>query len=293
MLPICFEIRYSGVSVNSCAFAQIQGIGFVSGKGESHHGFQRHGPRSMPQVQIERPRRTRTSWSSCSSSVGVYFTIRTKGVQVRYIKDMFTQLTEKKHVPGEQLRLVVPGAHGLHGQPRGHRQHRRRGHGHRHGRPGRGVLDVAHGLWWAPRRRSSRSTLAQIWKVRGTERRVPRRPGLLHRPGAAASAGSACCSAVLLILCFAFGLQRPAGVTTPASALEYYIPDYATNGAADGSGHLCLAVFTAFVIFGGAQRISHHHLHHRAGHGHRLHRCSPLWTTVDQHHAELPAVFSA
>ena len=34
--------------------------------------------------------------------VGVYFTIRTKGVQLRFIKDMFTQLTEKKHVKGER-----------------------------------------------------------------------------------------------------------------------------------------------------------------------------------------------
>ena len=31
---------------------------------------------------------------------GVYFTIRTKGVQFRYIKDMFTVLTEQKHVGG-------------------------------------------------------------------------------------------------------------------------------------------------------------------------------------------------
>ncbi len=34
--------------------------------------------------------------------VGVYYTIRTKAVQIRYIKDMFTQLTEKKHVQGER-----------------------------------------------------------------------------------------------------------------------------------------------------------------------------------------------
>lgn len=32
----------------------------------------------------------------------VYFTIRTKGVQIRYIKDMFTQLTEKRHVEGKK-----------------------------------------------------------------------------------------------------------------------------------------------------------------------------------------------
>ena len=31
-----------------------------------------------------------------------YYTIRTKAVQIRYIKDMFTQLTEKKHVQGEK-----------------------------------------------------------------------------------------------------------------------------------------------------------------------------------------------
>ena len=35
-------------------------------------------------------------------AVGVYFTVRTKGVQIRFIKDMFKQLTEKKHVQGER-----------------------------------------------------------------------------------------------------------------------------------------------------------------------------------------------
>lgn len=33
---------------------------------------------------------------------GVYFTIRTKCVQIRYLKDMFRQVTEKKHVDGEK-----------------------------------------------------------------------------------------------------------------------------------------------------------------------------------------------
>ena len=31
----------------------------------------------------------------------VYFTVCTRFVQIRYIKDMFTQLTEKRHVEGE------------------------------------------------------------------------------------------------------------------------------------------------------------------------------------------------
>ena len=33
---------------------------------------------------------------------GVYFTLRTRGVQIRFIKDMFTSLTEKKHNDGEK-----------------------------------------------------------------------------------------------------------------------------------------------------------------------------------------------
>lgn len=34
--------------------------------------------------------------------VAIYFTIRTRFVQIRYIKDMFKQLFEKKHVPGKK-----------------------------------------------------------------------------------------------------------------------------------------------------------------------------------------------
>ena len=60
--------------------------------------------------------------------------------------------------------------------------------------------------------------------------------------------------AVLLILCFAFGFNGLQAFNM-TSALEYYIPDYATNGTAVGVG-IVLIVFTAFVIFGGAKRIS-------------------------------------
>ena len=44
--------------------------------------------------------------------VGIYYTIRTKAVQIRYIKDMFTQLTEKKHVPVSYTHLfgTIAGA---------------------------------------------------------------------------------------------------------------------------------------------------------------------------------------
>ncbi|MCB5604035.1 alanine:cation symporter family protein, partial [Bifidobacterium breve] len=60
--------------------------------------------------------------------------------------------------------------------------------------------------------------------------------------------------AVLLILCFAFGFNGLQAFNA-TSALEYYIPDYATNGTAIACG-IVLAVMTAFVIFGGAKRIS-------------------------------------
>ena len=60
--------------------------------------------------------------------------------------------------------------------------------------------------------------------------------------------------AVALILCFAFGFNGLQAYNM-TSALEYYIPDYATNGVAIGVGIVTI-VFTAFVIFGGAKRIS-------------------------------------
>ena len=34
-------------------------------------------------------------------AAGIWFSVRTKFVQIRYIKDMFTQLTEKKHQAGK------------------------------------------------------------------------------------------------------------------------------------------------------------------------------------------------
>ena len=141
-------------------------------------------------------------------ATGIWYTIRTKAVQIRYIKDMFTQLTEKKHVRRRALHLVVPGAHGLHREPRRHGQHRRRGNRHRHGRPGRRVLDVAHGAWSAPRRPSSSPRSAQICKVsRHQDGEFRGGPAYYIQQASRQAAGSACCSAVLLILCFAFGFN--------------------------------------------------------------------------------------
>lgn len=52
---------------------------------------------------------------------GVYFTIRTTCVQIRYLKDMFRQVTEKKHVDGEKVYFFFPGAYGFYCEPCWHR----------------------------------------------------------------------------------------------------------------------------------------------------------------------------
>ena len=150
--------------------------------------------------------------------VGIYYTIRTKAVQIRYIKDMFTQLTEKKHVQGEKSissfqALMVSTAS-------------RVGTGNIAGIATAVATGGPGAIFW-------------MW--------------LMALIGAA-SAFLGIIFAWALILCFAFGFNGLQAFNM-TSALEYYIPDYATNGTAVGVG-IVLIVFTAFVIFGGAKRIS-------------------------------------
>ena len=97
------------------------------------------------------------------------------------------------------------------------------------------------------------STLAQIWKVRGKEGEFRGGPAY-YIEKALGKRWLGILFAVLLILCFAFGFNGLQAFNA-TSALEYYIPDYATNGTAIACG-IVLAVMTAFVIFGGAKRIS-------------------------------------
>lgn len=183
---------------------------------------------------------------------GIYFTVRTKAVQIRYIKDMFTQLTEKKHVEGERSissfqALMVSTA----------------------SRVGTGnIAGVATAIatggpgavfWmWAMALVGAasafiESTLAQIWKVRGDDGEFRGGPAY-YIERALGKRWLGIVFSILLILCFAFGFNGLQAFNA-ASALEYYIPDYATNGSAVAVG-IVLAVMTAFVIFGGAKRIS-------------------------------------
>ena len=185
-------------------------------------------------------------------AVGVYFTIRTKGVQIRFIKDMFKQLTEKKHVQGERSissfqALMVSTAS-------------RVGTGNIAGVATAIAAGGPGAVFWmwlmalvGAASAFVESTLAQIWKVRGTDGEFRGGPAYyIHQ--ALGSRKLGVLFSVLLILCFAFGFNGLQAFNA-CSALEYYIPDYATNGVAVAAG-LGLVVFTAGVIFGGSKRIS-------------------------------------
>lgn len=184
--------------------------------------------------------------------VGVYFTIRTKGVQLRYIKDMFTQLTEKKHVSGEHSissfqALMVSTAS-------------RVGTGNIAGVATAIATGGPGAVFWmglmaiiGAASAFIESTLAQIWKVRGVDGEFRGGPAY-YIEKALGARWLGIVFAILLILCFAFGFNGLQAFNA-TSALEYYVPNYATNGAAIACG-IVLAVMTAFVIFGGAKRIS-------------------------------------
>ena len=184
--------------------------------------------------------------------VGIYYTIRTKAVQIRYIKDMFTQLTEKKHVQGEKSissfqALMVSTAS-------------RVGTGNIAGIATAVATGGPGAIFWmwlmaliGAASAFIESTLAQIYKIRGKEGEFRGGPAYYIQQGLG-QRWLGIIFAWALILCFAFGFNGLQAFNM-TSALEYYIPDYATNGTAGGVG-IVLIVFTAFVIFGGAKRIS-------------------------------------
>ena len=188
--------------------------------------------------------------------VGVWFTVRTKGVQIRYLKDMFTQLTEKKHVEGERSissfqALMVSTAS-------------RVGTGNIAGIATAIAAGGPGAVFWmwlmaivGAASAFIESTLAQIWKVRGSEGEFRGGPAYYIQQGLG-KRWLGIVFAIALILCFAFGFNGLQAYNM-TSALAYYFPNEAGDGVsmgvATGVG-LVTIVFTAFVIFGGAKRIS-------------------------------------
>lgn len=183
---------------------------------------------------------------------GVYFTVRTKGVQFRYVKDMFTVLTEQKHVVGNQSvssfqALMVSTAS-------------RVGTGNIAGIAtaiATGGPGAVFWMWLMALIGSAsafiESTLAQIFKVRGEDGSFRGGPAYYIQQGLGKRWLGVLFS-ISLIVCFAFGFNALQSYNA-VSAVEYYVPGYQETSIPMIIGFL-LVIGTAFVIFGGAHRIS-------------------------------------
>ena len=193
---------------------------------------------------------------------GIYFTIRTKGVQFTHIKDMFRAITEKKHVEGGksvssfQAMMVSTAS--------------RVGTGNIAGVATAIAVGGPGAVFWmwimALINGASafvESTLAQIWKVRGENGEFRGGPAYYIQQ-ALHSRGLGIVFAVSLILCFALGFN---GLQTynMSSSIEYFY-DQAVAGQAGAPEYfatqiplaigILLAIVFAFVLFGGTHRIS-------------------------------------
>ncbi len=218
---------------------------------------------------------------------GFWFTIRTKFVQIRYIKDMFTSLTassdrikaeeaaDEVEAEAEEAESDVFHAEIGGGEAPAHASKKKRISSFQAlmvstaSRVGTGnIVGIATAIamggpgavfWmWCMAIIGSasafiESTLAQIWKVKngdGTFRGGP----AYYIQQALGKRWLGVVSAIALILCFAFGFN---GLQTfnITSALDYYvIPEHQfTVNALVG---LLIVIATALVIFGGMHRIS-------------------------------------
>lgn len=195
-------------------------------------------------------------------AAGVYFTIRTKGVQFTHLKDMFRAIAEKKHVEGSksvssfQAMMVSTAS--------------RVGTGNIAGVATAIAVGGPGAVFWmwvmALINGASafvESTLAQIWKVRADNGEFRGGPAYyieqaLHKRWLGVV------FAVSLIFCFALGFN---GLQTynMSSSIEYFYKE-AVAGQTGVPGYfetqipfvigVLLAVVFAFVLFGGTHRIS-------------------------------------
>ena len=193
---------------------------------------------------------------------GIYFTIRTKGVQFTHIKDMFRAISEKKHVEGGksvssfQAMMVSTAS--------------RVGTGNIAGVATAIAVGGPGAVFWmwvmALINGASafvESTLAQIWKVRGENGEFRGGPAYYIQQ-ALHSRWLGIVFAVSLILCFGLGFN---GLQTynMSSSIEYFynqavagqtgVPGYFETRIPMAIGIL-LAIVFAFVLFGGTHRIS-------------------------------------
>lgn len=183
---------------------------------------------------------------------GVWFTIKTRGVQFRLIKDGLKAITEKRHEPGEKTvssfqAMMVSTAS-------------RVGTGNIAGVATAIAVGGPGAVFWmwimatiGSASAFIESTLAQIWKKHA--------PGGEFRGGPAYyieqalhSRGLGIAFAISLILCFALGFNGLQSYNM-SSSIVYYVPNWTETSGPFVLG-LLLAVVLAFVLFGGTHRIS-------------------------------------
>lgn len=184
---------------------------------------------------------------------GVYFTIRTKGVQFRLIKDGIRSMLEKagtdekgqKKVSSFQALMISTAS--------------RVGTGNIAGIATAIVTGGPGAVFWmwlmaliGGASAFIESTLAQIYKVRGEDGMFRGGPSY-YMEYALGKRWMGILFSFLLIICFAYGFNGLQAYNM-SSALEYYVPDYSDTAGPMLVG-LVIAAATALVIFGGAHRI--------------------------------------
>lgn len=185
-------------------------------------------------------------------AVGVYFTIRTRGVQIRLLKDGVKSLMEKnteeengkKKVSSFQALMISTAS--------------RVGTGNIAGIATAIAAGGPGAVFWmwlmaviGGASAFAESTLAQVYKVKenGEFRGGPS----YYMERALGKRWMGVLFSVLLIICFAYGFNGLQSYNM-SSALEYYIPNY-TESIWPMIVGLVLAAATAVVIWGGSHRI--------------------------------------
>lgn len=185
-------------------------------------------------------------------AVGVYFTIRTRGVQIRLLKDGIKSLMEKnteeengkKKVSSFQALMISTAS--------------RVGTGNIAGIATAIAAGGPGAVFWmwlmaviGGASAFAESTLAQVYKVKenGEFRGGPS----YYKERALGKRWMGVLFSVLLIICFAYGFNGLQSYNM-SSALEYYIPNY-TESIWPMIVGLVLAAATAVVIWGGSHRI--------------------------------------
>ena len=186
--------------------------------------------------------------------VGIYFTVRTKGVQFRLMKDGIKSMMEKAELDENGERkvssfeaLMISTAS-------------RVGTGNIAGIATAIATGGPGAVFWmwlmaliGGASAFIESTLAQIYKVRNEVGQFRGGPSY-YMERALKKRWMGILFSVLLILCFAYGFNALQAYNM-SSALEYYIPNYSQTSGPMIVG-LIIAAATAFVIFGGTHRIS-------------------------------------